>query len=114
MWIKKNKKYRRRNRQVKGQAVCSQFGLPVLAAQNLFISVWDSSKLLLPLLLFLLLLLGQSPFEVLYHSVFLLLWSVTLTLLARIRQKVNHSKNVSAKPNQLRKESNLREKGKKK
>lgn len=72
--------------------------LPVFTAQSLFISIGDPSKLLLPLLLLLLVLLRQSPLEVLYHSVFLLLRPVTLALLA---QKEN-CKSVPACNNILR------------
>ena len=53
--------------------------LPVLPVEHLLVSIGDPGKLLLPLLFLLLLLLGQSPLEVLHHS--LLLWPVALTLL---------------------------------
>lgn len=55
--------------------------LPVLAVERLLVSVGDPGELLLPLLFLLLLLLGQSPLEVLDHAILLLLWAVTLTLL---------------------------------
>lgn len=57
--------------------------LPVLATQCLIVSIRDSGKFLLPLLFLFLLLLGQSPLEVLYHAVLLLLRPVTLTLLEK-------------------------------
>lgn len=55
--------------------------LPVLPTECLLVSVGDPRELLLPLLFLLLLLLGQSPLEVLDHSILLLLWTITLTLL---------------------------------
>lgn len=57
--------------------------LPVLATQCLIVSIRDSGEFLLPLLFLLLLLLGQSPLEVLYHTVLLLLGPITLTLLEK-------------------------------
>lgn len=63
--------------------------LPVLAVERLLVSVGDPGKLLLPLLLLLLLFLGQSPLEVLDHSILLLLWAVTLTLLVERGWRVN-------------------------
>lgn len=55
--------------------------LPILPTEHLLISIRDPGKLLFPLFLLLLLLLGQRPLEVLDHSVLLLLGPVTLTLL---------------------------------
>ncbi len=63
--------------------------LPVLSAERLLVSVGDPGELLLPLLLFLLLFLGQCPLEVLDHSILLLLRSITLTLLAERGRRVN-------------------------
>lgn len=57
--------------------------LPVLATQCLIVSIRDSGEFLLPLLFLFLLLLGQSPLEVLYHAILLLLRPVTLTLLEK-------------------------------
>lgn len=55
--------------------------LPVLPAESLLVSIRNPGKFLLSLLFLLLLFLGQGPLKVLDHSIFLLLWSVTLTLL---------------------------------
>lgn len=63
--------------------------LPVLPAERLLVSIRDPGELLLPLLFLLLLLLGQSPLEVLDHSVLLLLWAITLTLLGERGRRVN-------------------------
>lgn len=57
--------------------------LPVLPAECLLISIRDSGKLLFSLLFLLLLLLGQSSFEILNNSILLLLWSITLALLVK-------------------------------
>lgn len=55
--------------------------LPVLPVESLLVSIRNPGEFLLSLLFLLLLFLGQGPLKVLDHSIFLLLWSVTLTLL---------------------------------
>lgn len=55
--------------------------LPVLPAESLLVSIRNPGEFLLSLLFLLLLFLGERPLKVLDHSIFLLLWSVTLTLL---------------------------------
>lgn len=83
--IKKNQDPLQGLRGCKGRTVRwmteSVYMLPVLPAERLLVSIRDSGELLLPFLFLLLLLLGQSPLEVLDHSILLLLWPITLTLL---------------------------------
>lgn len=63
--------------------------LPVLPAERLLVSIGDPGGLLFSLLFLFLLLLGQSPFEVLDHSILLLLGPITLTLLVERGRRVN-------------------------
>lgn len=55
--------------------------LPVLPAESLLVSIGNPGEFLLSLLFLLLLFLGQGPLKVLDDAIFLLLRSVTLTLL---------------------------------
>lgn len=63
--------------------------LPVLPVERLLVSIGDPGELLLPLLFLLLLLLGQSPLEVLDHSILLFLRTITLTLLGERGRRVS-------------------------
>lgn len=65
--------------------------LPVLPVERLLVSIRDPGELLLPLLFLLLLLLGQSPLEVLDDSILLLLWPITLALLVEKGRRVNEA-----------------------